>query len=183
MCGASEVVNSFQLLLRSPRVGKLCLSSLKARIVSWAQVSPKYRIPLCQRIAANDLRRGLLAHETSQRGPWNQLANPSYTLPLSEGRVRERLHVPLQQPFRPCRPASLSLEGCDATASPLPHPLLGQGEGTESYSRFEARSSMASGLGWLRGLLPALKARNRPLPAWLVMASAMMLRAALVVQR
>jgi hypothetical protein len=35
--------------------------------------------------------------------------NPSDTLPLSEGRVGERWHVPLQELFRPCRPASLSV--------------------------------------------------------------------------
>ena len=33
----------------------------------------------------------------------------TYSLPLSEGRVGERWHVPLQELFRPCRPASLSV--------------------------------------------------------------------------
>jgi hypothetical protein len=43
-------------------------------------------------------------------GAMERLANPSDTLPLSERRVGERLRVPLQEPFRPSKPACLSLE-------------------------------------------------------------------------
>src|SRR4029077_7582999 len=48
------------------------------------------------------------------------LANPSDTLPLSEGRVGERWHVPLQESFRPRRPAPLSLEVPAAAKRPRP---------------------------------------------------------------
>jgi hypothetical protein len=40
-------------------------ANLKARIVSWSRVRAKYEIPLCQRIAANDLRRELRGREKS----------------------------------------------------------------------------------------------------------------------
>ena len=58
--------------------------SKPARIIFFAPSQPQsensfvgsgrreVRIPLCQRVAANALRRELLGHETSQRGPWNQ---------------------------------------------------------------------------------------------------------------